>query len=75
MFMSCTCRGYFLAIFFYLFFGCAGPSLLRADFSLVAVSVFYSLVAVRGLLIAVASLIVGAQALGHTGFSSCGAWA
>ena len=73
--MSCTCRGDFLAIFFSLFFGCAGSSLLRADFSPVAVSLVYSLVAGRGLLIAVASLIVGAQALGHTGFSSCGAWA
>ena len=43
----------------YLFiFGCAGSSSLCASFSLVAESRSYSLVAVYGLLIAVASLVV-----------------
>ena len=37
------------------------------DFSLVAVSRGYSLVAMCGLLIAMASLVVGARAPGHVG--------
>ena len=47
-------------IFFYLFiFGCVGYLLLHAGFSLVAASTGYLLlVAVQGLLVAVASLVV-----------------
>ena len=52
------------------------------DFSLVAVSRGYSLVAMCGLLIAMASLVGGARAPGHVGsgdmmhrLSSCGAQA
>ena len=41
---------------FFFFFGCAGSSLLRSGFSLVAASRGY-FVAVRRLLIAVASLV------------------
>lgn len=44
-------------------------------FSLVAASRACSLVAVCGLPIAVASLVVEAQTLGHSGFSSCRTWA
>ena len=35
----------------------------------------YALITVLGLLIMVASLVAGAQALGGAGFSSCGSWA
>ena len=47
------------------------------DFSLVAVSRGYSLVAVCGLLVvvAVASLTAEHEVLGHVGFSRCGTWA
>ena len=44
-------------------------------FSLVAGSRGYSLVAVHGLLIAVASPVGRSWALGSLGFSSCGSWA
>ena len=45
------------------------------ELSRVAVSRVYFLVAMGGLLIAVASLsCCGAQALGCVGFSSCGEW-
>ena len=40
------------------------------SFSVVAASGDYSLIVVLGLLIVVASLAGGAQALGHMGFSS-----
>ena len=46
-----------LNLFIYLFIGCAGSLLLHAGFSLVVASWGYSVV-VRGLLIAVASLVV-----------------
>ena len=58
---------FFLHVYFYLFiFGCAGSSLLHG-LSLVVVSRGYSLVAVCGLLTALASLVAehglqGAQA-------------
>ena len=47
------------------------------DFSLVAVSGGYSLVAVCGLLVVVvvASLTAEHEVLGHVGFSSCSTWA
>ena len=55
---------YFIILFY--FFGCVGSSLLRVGFSLVAV---------HGLLIAVASLVGGARAsvVVALGLSSCGA--
>ena len=63
----------FLFVFcFYLFFGCVGSSLLAArGLSLVASSRGFSLLAVCGLLIAVASL-VAEQGSRRTDFSSCG---
>ena len=44
-------------------------------FSLVAVSSNYSLVAVHGLFIVVASLVEERGLSGNKSFSSCGAWA
>ena len=43
--------------------------------SLVAASRGYYLIVVHRLLIAAASLIAKAWALGHVGFSGCGTWA
>ena len=58
-----------------LFFGCTGSVLLLSGFSLVTASGGYSLIVVHGLLIAVASLVAGALALGPVGFRSCGSQA
>ena len=44
-------------------------------FSLVAVSSNYSLAAVQGLFIVVASLVAERGLLGNKSFSSCGSWA
>ena len=79
---SCYFSATFNYISFYLFiYGCAG-FLLLCRLSLVAASRGYSLVAVRGLLIAVASLIaehglysVQASVVAAHGLSSCGSWA
>ena len=61
-----------LSVLFFLF-GCAGSSSLYLGSSLVAVSRGCSLVVVRGLFIAVASLVEhGAH--GCMGFSSSGTW-
>ena len=49
-------KGSFFMLFIFIF-GCAGSSLLHGDFFLVAKSGGYSLVAVRGILIAVAPLV------------------
>ena len=61
-----------IILFVYLFLAVLG---LRCctGFSLLAASGGYSLVAMRSLLIAVASLV--AEVLGCLGFSSCGSWA
>ena len=60
-------------LFIYLF-GCPGSSLLRAGFSLVAVSGGYSLLRCMGFSLRWLLLL---QSMGsrHTGFSSCGMWA
>ena len=67
---------------FYLFFWLHWVFVAARGLSLVAVSRGYSFVAVRGLLIVVASLCCGAQALGMRasvvtalGLSICGSWA
>ena len=64
-------KKYFIYFYLLIYFGCIGSSLL---------CVGYSLAAVLGLLIAVASLVGehrvwGAQALGSTGFHICSMWA
>ena len=56
---------------FYLFFGCAGSSLLHGLLSICR-DWDYSVVGVHGLLIVVAPLCCGAWPLGHAGFSGCG---
>ena len=69
----------FLIYIIYLFiFDCAGSSLLCGLFSSCGERVRRgdsSLVAVRGLLIEVASLIAEHEFLGQAGFSDCGTWA
>lgn len=59
----------------YFIFGCAGSSSLYTGFSLVLVSRGYSLGAVYGLLIVVATLVAERGGTRHMGFSSCDAWA
>ena len=63
----------FLKKFYLFIFGCAGLHCC-VGFSLVAASRGYSLVAVRRLLIVVASLAVHRKALGHR-LKSSGTWA
>ena len=63
----------FKVFYIYLFSAVLGLCCCTG-FSLVLVSKGLSLVAVPGLLIAVAFLVGWALPLGHTGFSSCSVW-
>ena len=66
-----NCLTFFKYNFIYLFFCCA-ELCCCTGFSLVVASRGYSLIAMRGRLIVVASLVVeNGLALGHGGFSSC----